>query len=120
MLFDVERISVKESFGKVVTYDKLFVNVESAMNLFTGTFTAPSYGVYYFEARARLGIDLRANGFNVYWKGQSPSQNLDNNTEDKDIDSYARVTLAAGHTVNLYNTLDVDPMRVRFKGFREE
>jgi len=121
LLFHVERDSVKGSFRNVVTYDKSFVNVDSTMNLYSGTFSAPSQGVYYFEARALPGINLQVNGNGFNWRGQSPRQG-----QDKDLDSNARISLNAGDRVNLYNSLDVDPVKefvnwsVLFKGFREE
>jgi len=118
VLFDCFRYSVKGLFRKVVTYDHTHDNVESAMNLFSGIFTAPSQGVYLFETTALPGLDLQVNGNGVPW-GYQPA------IEDENVRSNARISLNAGDRVNLYNSLDVDPIkfrnwRVLFQGSREE
>ena len=82
----------------------------------SGIFTAPSQGVYFFKAHTHPGIDLQVNGNGVSWTYQSDI------FERTKREAHTRVILNAGDRVNLYNSLDVNPVKeidnwsVRFSG----
>ena len=57
------------NFGGRITYDSSAVNFESALNLTSGVFTAPSSGTYYFSFSALTGSSRGKTTVTVYKKG---------------------------------------------------
>ena len=69
------------NFGGRITFDSSAVNFESALNLTSGVFTAPSSGTYYFSFSALTGSSRGKTTVTVFKKGSKAFEINEKNVE---------------------------------------